>query len=137
MYKKILVPVDLAHLDRLEKSLATAADLGKQYGAALCYVGVTSALPSELAHTPGEYTQKLERFAEEQARKSGLQTGAKVCVSHDPAIDLVEALLKAGEEIGADLVVMMSHVPGAKEHLFASHGGGVASHAKISVFLVR
>ena len=49
----------------------------------------------------------------------------------------VAALRKAIEEVGADLVVMATHIPGAAEHLFASHGGSVAAHAKISVFLVR
>src|SRR3546814_14352707 len=31
MYKKIMVPVDLSHRERLEKAVATAADLSKCY----------------------------------------------------------------------------------------------------------
>ena len=137
MYTKILVPVDLEHLERLTKAIGLAEELGRQYGAEICYVGVTTALPSKIAHTPGEYTQKLEGFAQQQATASGLTAGAKVYVSHDPTVDLNETLLRAIDELGADLVVMASHVPGVAEHIFASHGGAVASHAKISVFLVR
>jgi len=137
MYTKILVPVDLEHLDRLEKALTVAIALGKEYGAEICYVGVTTALPSKVAHTPGEYTQKLEGFAQQQAAASGLTAGAKVFVSHDPTIDLIETLLRAIDELGSDLVVMASHIPGVAEHICASHGGALASHAKVSVFLVR
>ena len=39
--------------------------------------------------------------------------------------------------VGADLVIMASHVPGMLEHIFSSHGGYIAQHAKVSVFVVR
>jgi hypothetical protein len=32
---------------------------------------------------------------------------------------------------------MASHVPGLPEHIFASNAGAVASHAGMSVFVVR
>jgi len=41
MYQKIMVPVDLAHVERLGKALGTATDLAKHYGIPVCYVGVT------------------------------------------------------------------------------------------------
>jgi nucleotide-binding universal stress UspA family protein len=36
MYSRIMVPVDLAHIERLEKALATAADLAKHYEITMC-----------------------------------------------------------------------------------------------------
>ena len=39
--------------------------------------------------------------------------------------------------LGADLVVMATHVPNLTDYIWASHGGHLASHAKASVFLVR
>jgi nucleotide-binding universal stress UspA family protein len=138
MYKKIMVPVDLAHVDRIEKALVSAADLSKHYGVPVCFVGVTTSLPSEVAHTPQEYEQKLHKFGQEQVQKYGLHGAeAKVFTSHDPAVDLDDKLLEAIKEVGADLVVMATHVPGVPEHIFASNGGAVASHADVSVFLVR
>lgn len=138
MYKKIMVPIDLAHTDRIEKALVTAADLSKHYGAPVCYVGVTTTLPGEVAHNPEEYQQKLHRFGQEQAQKYGLQSAeARVYTSHDPAVDLDDKLLDAIKDVGADLVVMATHVPGLPEHIFASNGGAVAGHAEVSVFLVR
>lgn len=137
MYSKIMVPVDLRHLDALQKALTTAADLSKHYRIPLCYVGVTTATPSELSHTPEEFAAKLEAFAKAQAEAHGVAASAKTMVSHDPAVDLNETLTKAVAETGADLVVMATHAPNVTDHLWSGHGAGVAAHAAVSVFLVR
>jgi len=137
MFKSIMVPVDLEHAEQLERALALAADLGRHENATLTYVGVTTHLPSAVAHSTQEYAKKLQDFAKAQSAEHGLPTASQAYASHDPTIDLTDTLLKAIDEIGADLVVMASHVPGVAEHVFASHGGGLASHAKVSVFLVR
>ncbi len=137
MYKRILVPVDLAHLERLEKALQTAADLARQYDATLCFAGVTATTPGPVAHNPQEYAAKLEAFGRAQSGRHGLQAETRAYSSHDPAVDLNERLMQAISDSGADLVVMASHVPGLPEHIFASHGGHLASHAKVSVFVVR
>jgi len=137
MFRKIMTPVDLAHLDRLRKALATSADLATHYRIPVCYVGVTTAAPGPIAHTPQEFTAKLERFAADQAAAHGIETAAKTCISHDPSADLEETLMKAIEEIGADLVVTGSHVPGLADRIFASHSGYLAAHTNVSVFIVR
>ena len=138
MYEKIMVPVDLAHVDRLEKALTTAADLAKHYRIPICYVGVTASLPGAVAHTPAEFARKLEQFGAAQASKYSLDNiETKAITSHDPAVDLDDNLLKAIANTGADLVVMASHVPELADHIFASNAGYVASYAKISVLVVR
>lgn len=137
MYKKILVPVDLDHVDRLDKALTTAADMAKHYGIPACYVGVTAATPGPVAHTPQEFAGKLEAFARAQGARHGFDASAKAIVSHDPAVDLPRALMQAIDEVGADLVVMASHVPGLPEHLFATNAGYLANHAGVSVFVIR
>ena len=137
MYRNIAVPVDLEHVDRLEKALATAADLGKHYNAEVCYIGVTTTEPSPLGHTPDEYAQSLAEFGRQQAAKHGIETTTLARTAHDLSIDLDKILLKAISESGADAVVMASHVPGLADHFFASDAGTVASDAKISVFVIR
>lgn len=137
MYKSILVPVDLAHADRLEKALGTAADLSRHYDIPVCYVGVTTAIPGGVAHTPQEFAGKLAAFGEAQAAAHGITASTKMCVSHDPAVDLDATLMQAIEEVGADLVVMASHVPGVPEHVFATNAGYLANHARVSVFVIR
>jgi len=137
MYKKIIVPIDLAHTEKIKKATDTASDLAKHYGAKVCYVSVTVSAPSEVAHTPDEYKQKRHAFAQEESRVHGQTIEAAVYVSHDPAVDLDKQLLKAVHETGSDLVVMATHVPGLPEHIFASNGGALAMHADVSVFLIR
>jgi nucleotide-binding universal stress UspA family protein len=132
-----MVPVDLSHEETLGKALATAAGLSKYFGAPVCYVGVTTNTPSAVAHTPGEFAQKLEAFAQRQASEHGIEASSRAYASHDPAIDLDDTLMKAVHESGADLVVMASHVPGFMEHVWSSHGGRIASHTDASVFVVR
>ncbi|TFF21750.1 universal stress protein [Jiella endophytica] len=137
MYKKILVPVDLSHVRTLDKALKTAAELARLYGAELSYLGVTSSSPGPVAHTPEEFEEKLTAFAAQRAHEDGVSASAESQVVPDPARDLNHVLLAAVEKSGADLVVMASHRPGFPEHFFASHAGHVASHAKVSVMVVR
>ena len=137
MYSKIMVPVDLAHVDRIEKAIATAADLARHYSIPLLFVSVTAETPTSVAHNPKEFADRLTAFGAEQSKARGLKIETASYTSHDPAVDLDQRLLGAAEEQGADLIVMASHVPGLPEHIFASHAGAVASHGAMSVFVVR
>ena len=137
MYKQIMVPVDLGHLDQLGKALSTAADLAAHYKISVCYVAVGPATPTEVAHNPTEFAEKLNAFAVDQSKSHGQQTSAKAYTSADPATDLDDVLLKAVSELGADLVVMASHIPTVADYIWPSNGGKIASHAETSVFLVR
>jgi nucleotide-binding universal stress UspA family protein len=137
MYRRIMVPVDLEHAEALDKALATAAALARHYGATATYVAVTAAAPGAIAHDPQEFAEHLESFAREQGRRHGIETTQLTRVSHDPTTDLDTTLLDAADDLDADLIVMASHVPGVVEHIFASNAGYVASHAKMSVFVVR
>ncbi|MBR9766762.1 MAG: universal stress protein [Rhodobacteraceae bacterium] len=132
-----MVPVDLAHKDKLGKSLDVAAKLAASFEAELVLVGVTSALPGSLAHTPDEYREKLDAFAAEQGAAHGITARALAKIGHDVVTDLDRSLLAAIDEAGADLVVMQSHVPNITDYVWPSHGGHLASHAKVSVMIVR
>ena len=137
MYKKIMVPVDLAHADKLTHALDTAAKLSKLYHAPVTYVGVTSALPGPLGHNPAEYDLKLADFASAQAKAHGIEAHGKSMISHDPAVDLDNVLIKAAHETGSDLIVMATHIPNVADHVWPSNGGRLATHTDASVFLVR
>ncbi len=137
MFRKIMVPVDLDHKEKLGRALDAAANIAKSEGAAICYVGVTGAAPSHVAHSPEEYATKLEAFAAEQGAAHGAQVETQVVLAHDPRTDLDKLLLETADRIDADLVVMQSHRPGVLEHVWPSNGGVVANRAEISVMLVR
>ncbi|UOA26257.1 universal stress protein [Pseudosulfitobacter sp. DSM 107133] len=137
MYTNIMIPVDLNHADRLDKAFGVATDLAKLYGARAHVVGVGQNLPTEVARTPAQFAEKLAAFAAEKSKALGVEFVPHVEVSHDPAVDLDDALERAAEALKVDLVVMSSHVPGAAEHLFSSNAGYLASHAHMSVLVVR
>ena len=137
MFKRIMVPVDLTHADKIEKALGVAGDLAAHYGATLVYVGVTAPAPSPVAHTPEEYAKKLANFAADKGIAHGVAAESRAYTSHDPAIDLDETLLKAVAETGADLVVMASHIPNVADYIWPSNGGAVATHADVTVMVVR
>jgi nucleotide-binding universal stress UspA family protein len=129
--------VDLAHIDRMERSLACGADLAKLWDIPVVYVGVTAQTPGALGHNPAEYGARLDAFAKAQAGARGIRASAHEVISHDPAAELDTALLKAVDETGADLVVMASHVPGLTDYVWPSNGGKIAAHSDASIFVVR
>ena len=132
-----MAPVDLRHPDDIAPALEIADQLARNNGASLVYVGVASSAPGELGHNPEEFAEKLKAFAARHAEKSGLTIETEPVVTHDPAVDMNHHLLDAIKATGADLVVMQTHRPGWLDHWFSSHGGYVAAHAPVSVFLVR
>ncbi|MBA2780107.1 universal stress protein [Billgrantia kenyensis] len=137
MYRKIMVPIDLAHLEVIEPSLQAVADLARHYQAEVCYVGVTSTAPGSVARTPEEYHRKLEEFAQRRAAVHGQPVSAHTISSADPIADLDDLLIDAIKDVGADLVVMPTHPPKHLDVIIPSHGGKIATHTDVSVFLVR
>ncbi len=137
MYATILIPVDLEHADQLEKAMVTAGDLARAQGAQLHVVGVTAALPGAAAHNPAEFGEKLKAWAGDWAGRLGLDVASHVLVTGDPQTEMDDRILAHAHEIGADLIVMATRVPGFAERIFGSHGGRLAAQADISVFLVR
>ncbi len=137
MFNHIMVPVDLAHQDIITKAIEVAAGLAKQFGAKVTLVGVTGTSPSAAASSPEDYKDKLAAYADAQSASHGAQFGSHAKVSVDVAVELDDKLEEAAKELNADLVVMASHVPGFADLLHGSKAGYLASHARISVFVVR
>jgi len=139
MFKKIMVPVVLEHVERMARTLSVAADLARQYEASITFAGVTGKVPSAIARTPDEFAAALDMFAREQGDQSGVATDSLVLLSNDPGAELDSRLLEAIGTSQADLVVMGSHPPGVADalHLIGSHSAWLVRHSDVSVFVVR
>lgn len=137
MFDKIMAPVDLAHPETQGKAMQCAADLARRFGAEVCYVGVTTETPGPLGRSPAEFTEKLKNYAEEQAAAHGHTASHLVEIAHDPTADLDDALVRAVERTGADLVVMATHMPSLGDALWPANCTKVACHTRASVFMVR
>ncbi|MEZ5779483.1 MAG: universal stress protein [Paracoccaceae bacterium] len=137
MFSQIMVPVDLRHRDQMRKALDVAADLARQYSAPICYVGVTSPEPGELGHRPEEFATKLAEFGAAEGKRHGQDCTTQMVVAQDPTTEIDAKLSETVSEIGADLVVMATHMPNVTDYFWSSHGGALARHTRASVMLVR
>lgn len=137
MFKTIMLPVDLAHIAHLERSIAAASMLAKANDAEVILVSISSAAPSEVARTPEQFAAKLAGFARQVAETHGVRAQSRAYITHDPASDLDATLLQAVHDTGADLVVMASHLPTVVDRFWPSNGGTIARRADVSVFVVR
>ncbi|WP_338549351.1 universal stress protein [Roseovarius phycicola] len=137
MFKHILVPVDLDEKDNVQRAIAVASDQAKLYSAKLTLISVTGGLQAKMSHSSVKYAQLLGEFAAEQAAQHGVKINSHVYGVPDPSVEVDRKLLEAIVEFEADLVVMATHQPGWVEYFIASHGGRMATHAPVSVFVVR
>lgn len=137
MLKSILVPIELAHTQALESAVLTAGNLARSNNASLTLIGVTGSAPNEAAINPQEFEEKLSAYADDVASRLGISVATRALVDNDVPADLGNVLIREAEDMGVDLIVMASHVPGFIEHIFSSNAGYVASHAKCSVYVVR
>jgi len=137
MYSRIMVPVDLAHAETMDKAMTQAGDLAKLYDVPVSVVGVTVAQPTEVAHNPEEYAAKLADFAGRHAERTGARMEAQPVISHDPSVDLDGLLREQCHALGADLVIMASHLPRFSDLIFGSHADAFVRHSDVSVFVLR
>ncbi|WP_223421199.1 universal stress protein [Tateyamaria pelophila] len=138
MYSRILVPVDLTNIDQLTKALNVAAQMAKQNDATVVYVGVVDAVPTMSSRTEGERIKaQLDSFTAEQAKTHGIKTDDHVTLRGDLHLHVGKDIIAAAKDADCDLIVMASHVPGIKDHIFSSNAGYVATHAPICVYVIR
>lgn len=137
MFKHIMVPVDMAHEENMDRAAKAAADMAKLYDARLTMVSISGGPLASKEHSSKTSPQMVEDYAREQAETHGVEIGTHVLDAHDVSVDVDRKLLDAIEKMEADLVVMATHQPGWLDYLVNSHGGRLASHAPISVLVVR
>ena len=138
MPNRILVPVDLKNTDKLGKALDLAARMARDHDATLVYAGVVYAVPTASAVTSSQQMEAdLHSFAEGQAEAHGVKTADHVALRGDFDLSAGPGLIQAAKDTDCDMIVMASHVPGVADHILSSNAGYVASHAPMSVMVVR
>jgi len=138
LHFRILVPVDLNNIDKLTKALDIAARTAKENDATVIYVGVVDAVPTTSARTEGErMKERLDIFAADQAKAYGIKTADQIALRHDLHLHVGSGIISSAKDADCNLIIMASHIPGIKDHIFSSNAGYVATHAPISVYVVR
>ncbi len=137
MFKHIMVPFDLAEKDMWQRAISVACDLTAHYNARMTLVSVSGGLQGKVSHSSEEYGRRLAAYARELSAQQDVPVDSFNYGVPDPSVEVDQKLLQAIKDLDADLVVVGSHQPGWVEYFVNSHGGRLASHAPISVFVVR
>ena len=137
MFKHIMVPFDLAEKDTWQHAILVACDLSAHYDARITLVSVSGGLQGKVSHSSEEYGRRLAVYARELSDQYDVPIDSFNYGVPDPSVEVDHKLLQAIKDLEVDLVVVGSHQPGWVEYFVNSHGGWLASHAPISVFVVR
>ena len=137
MFKCILVAIDPEEPLSLQ-AFPPAALLAERCCAELI---VCSIVPSRNAILDAEWSATGYRELIE-TRRSKLMTIAEELFDRPVRIEIgagsvASGVLSVAEDVDADLIVLMSHRPGPKDHLLTSHGARIARRANCSVLVVR
>jgi len=139
MYKKILVPIDVAHESSWRKAIPVAVELASKFESELLITTVVPEMDAGLlSYFPPAY-QWLHEKAQDK-----LAAVAKQCLPEalNPALivgdgSIWREIIRIAKEYDVDLIVMASHRPEMKDYLVGPNAGAVVRHAACSVLVVR
>ena len=140
MFKKILVPIDLADPEFAKPALETAATLARASDGQVRIINVIALTPVMLAeYVPPDFDVQQKGSAEEAleivARESGLPADKISATVRQGGV--YHEVLEEAQTFGADLIVMSSHRPAMKTYFLGSNAGHMVRYAKCSVLVVR
>ncbi len=140
MYKKILVPLDLAEPEMTEPAIAAALSLGPLAGAELRLLNVQPLVPiAFMDYVPPDFDDQLRETTEAELKAIAAKLDyPKERVSTALRFGAVyPEVLAEAEDWGADLIVVCSHRPTMATYLLGSNAKTIVRHAKCSVLVVR
>ncbi|MCG6204489.1 universal stress protein [Rhodopseudomonas sp. HC1] len=140
MFKRILVPIDLADTALAKKAIDTAATLAHTYDGTVRLLHVISLTPVVLAeYVPADFDDQQRSDAEaalaEVAATSGIESSRLSTAVRQGGI--YHEIIEEVTAIGADLIVMSSHRPAMRSYFLGSNAGHVVRYAPCSVLVVR
>ena len=140
MYRRILVPVDLADTDLAKPAISTAVEMARSSGGSVRLVNVLAMTPVMLAeYVPPDFDVQQRKSAEEAltiiARECGLDAGHVSATVRQGGI--YHEVLEEAKGFNADLIAMSSHRPAMRTYFLGSNAGHVVRYAKCSVLVVR
>ena len=140
MFRKILVPVDLADTELAAAAIETAVSLAKASGGTVRLLNVLPVTPTMLAeYVPADFDAQQRQTADEAlaiaAKESGLEAGRISTQVRQGGV--YHEVLEEAKAMHADLIVMSSHRPAMRTYFLGSNAGHVVRYAKCSVLVVR
>jgi universal stress protein F len=136
MYKTILVPIDIAHLDK-GKAMIDVATAHANTGAKIIILNVVEEIPTwAAAEIPEAILDKSRQTSVDEmnaiAKESGIEMDVEVRMGHS-----YKTILDVADEKSADMIIVASHRPGLQDYFLGSTAAKVVRHAKCSVLVIR
>lgn len=140
MYKRILVPVDLADTELAKPAINAAATLARASGGSIRLLNVLPMTPVMLAeYVPPDFDAQQRKSAEDAltiiARECPLDSSRVSGLVRQGGI--YHEVLEEAKTMGADLIIMSSHRPAMRSYFLGSNAGHIVRYAKCSVLVVR
>ena len=136
MFKTILLPVDLAHLDEAQKTLGFALKVMSE-NTEIIMLYVIEEIPNWTdLDLPSDFMEKSMQFARETLQSIAATTDKEVKIDVRSG-HAYSTILKEAEALDVDLIILSSHRPGLKDYFIGSNTTKVVSHANCSVMVVR
>ncbi len=139
MFKKILVPIDLAHIEKSKAMIDQAKELAAANQGEITLLNVLFEIPpyAALEIPPGsqEKTKKHSKAELEKLAKShGLPESTKIELRMGNAAN---EILNLAEKDNTDLIIIASHQPEIADYLLGSVASKVVRHARCTVMVLR
>ena len=136
MFKTILLPVDVAHLDEGQKTLQVALKIMSP-DTAIYLLYVMEDIPNWTdLDLPPNFKENSMQAAREALKKIAETTDKEIRIEVRTG-HAYSTILKEAEALNADLIILASHKPGLKEYFIGSNTTKVVSHANCSVVVMR
>lgn len=136
MYKKIIVAVDIAQLEKGERIFRKASTLLDE-GGTLLLLNVVEDIPGYLVSDLTvdlmvKARQEAEQILTDLRERAGIAAEIEIR-DGSPAREI----LAASEERGADLIIVASHIPDFSNYFIGATADRVVRHARCSVLIDR
>lgn len=136
MFKKILVPIDMAHVVE-GKAIIDEAIKHSSDGAKIILLNVVEEVPNWAAISiPAEIIDNSLKAAHDELKAIANATGVSMDVEVRSGHSY-NMILDVAEEKDVDLIIVASHRPGLQDYFLGSTAAKVVRHAKCSVLVVR
>ena len=140
MYKRILVPIDLADVELAKPAIASALMMANQADGIVRLINVLATTPVMLAeYVPADFEAQQRVVAQEAiaivAKEIKLPAERVSAVVRQGPV--YREILDEAQAMAADLIVMSSHRTGMRTYFLGSNAGHVVRYAACSVLVVR
>lgn len=143
MYDRILIPVDLADPDSLDKALPVARSLATAEDAQVHILTVvpTTGMAIVGSYLPDDYAEKAVDAAREAlaAMLKGKEGACAPATIHGHVVkgSVYQEIIHTADHLHCDTIIMTAHRPDLKDYLLGPNAARVVRHASQSVMVIR